>query len=364
MSPRKTTAAAQQKAKSHQNKKITQSIANEDLNKKLVPNSKWVQPKHGNSTRNTDLVGRGFSSITPDDSDSNGDSDHGEQDDSDEDKENEAEEPDEIAPSDTKRKKRGHQTGISISLSNTKIDGGVITRKRAWSNRVHEEEEIDRRTKASKPQTDGDALTSDDDDDYDGVDLISESDDDKDMEKEEEKLIIQSEEENDYLDRGTNPQNGEPESWEDFPDAGIPSVEENTFFSEHFSRTDPYSSSALYPPGSDVQGYSSPAVVPTVTRRVRFVDEVEGNNSSNSSGSDDDNDVFPDLFLQQDKLDASFRKMLEQDGASSDGEGSYWDLGFHDDQELDFGEVYGLDEEDSDMDGSSSGYESMLLKRD
>ena len=363
MSPRRGIVATQHKATSLQNKKkISHFPTPKDHTNKIDPKVKSANPKYGRSTQKNGSGGAGFSSITPDDSEPNSDSDPGEHDSDNDNKENEADEPDEIAPSDINRKKRGHQTGLSVSLSNTKIDGGVVTRKRAWSNRVHEEgeEETKQSTKTSKQRVEDGVLTSDDEDNYDGVDMISESGDERDLEKEEEQLIILSEEENPYLGEEEGLRNEFLDSWEGFEDAGLPNVEENPFFSEHFGRMNPNNSNALYH-RPDANRDSPPAATPSVTRRVRFVDEVGGSVSSSSNESEVDQEIFPDLFLQQDKLDPSFRKMLEQDGASSDSEGSYWDLGYHDDEQLELEKVHRLDQDEPKTDSSFSGYESTYL---
>ena len=362
MSPRRGTTATQQKATSPQNKKKLAHLSTHGgRTSKAEPKAKSVNPKYGRNTQKSNLGGASFSAITPEDSESDGDGDPGERDSDDDDKENEADEPDEIAPSDTSRKKRGHQTGLSVSLSNTKIDGGVVTRKRAWSNRAHEEEEAVQAKKMEKAQVEDAVVTSDDEDDYGGVDMISESGDERDLEKEEENMIILSEEENPFFREGEAFSSDVLESWEGFEDTGLPSVEEDPFFSEHFGRMNPNSSNALYP-GPDTNRNPSPAAAPPVTRRVRFVDEVGGDtSSSNSNEFEVDQEIFPDLFLQQDKLDPSFRKMLEQDGASTDSEGSYWDLGYHDDEQLELEKVHRLDQDGSETESSFSGYESTYL---
>ena len=365
MSPRRGTVATQHKATSLQNKKkVSHLPTHKDRTTKNDPKVKSVNPKYGRSTQKNGSGGPGLGSITPDDSEPNSEGDPGERDSDNDNKENEADEPDEIAPSDINRKKRGHQTGLSVSLSNTKIDGGVITRKRAWSNRAREEEEDKEETiqstKSSKLRVEDDVLTSDDEDNYDGVDLISESGDERDLEKEEEHVIILSEEENPFFGKEEALQGEFLDSWEGFEDTSLPNVEENPFFSEHFGRMAPNNSNALYH-RPDANRDSPPAATSSVTRRVRFVDEVGGSSSNSSNESEVDQEIFPDLFLQQDKLDPSFRKMLEQDGASSDSERSYWDLGYHDDERLELEKVHRLDQDEPKTDGSFSGYESTYL---
>ncbi|KAI1846910.1 hypothetical protein JX265_004880 [Neoarthrinium moseri] len=66
----------------------------------------------------------------------------------------------------------------------------------------------------------------------------------------------------------------------------------------------------------------------SVERRVRFagVSDSEGDTTETDEGIDDEyNKFFPDIFLDQDALDPSFRREIEHDDGSSDS-GSFWDL--------------------------------------
>lgn len=173
------------------------------------------------------------------------------------------------------------------------------------------------------------------DDDYGGVDLISDSEEDEpDVEEAEEQAIIDSAEEadddedeedadddDDDLDNTPRPsQDDEHGSWNGFEpeseeDLGI---QHNPFFDEQFARTHP-SVDALFTEDDDA---ASP------TRRVRF-DLAD----SDSADSEDDMDaLFPDIFLPQDRLDPSFRRMIEKDEeAESSSNESYWDINNSDD---------------------------------
>lgn len=241
-----------------------------------------------------------------------------------------ADEDDVIAPSVSSPHKRGHQTGLSISLSNTTIAHN--TRKRSWSNCTKEEDDNDFKRPKKLPKTESGNLEDEDSDTgYEGVDLISDSDDD-DTERDEEAMIIQSEEYNDDPLRPAS--SSSSDSWGGFPDNGI--AQESDFFTEHFERSNSVERSPIKP-----------------TRRVRFVDEVDEMESSCTNTTDLEDNFFPDLFLQQDRLDPRFRAIIEKE---SDSEGSYWDFGFgdhyiHDPSQ----EAEGRDNND----GESSGYESM-----
>ena len=261
-------------------------------------------------------------------------------------------EPSVNAPSETVRQKRGHQTGLSVSLSNTNLYSGGTPKKRTWGNRVREEDDMTRPVKLSKPVISESAVDSDDD--YAGVDQISESDEEE-YEKAEELQIVQSEEEYDH--GGKRPQPLRTASLEAWPgtnnDVHSTPVDDGGFFAEHFGRTDPYGSNALFSPAS-FDGFSFDEEVPTPKpqpRRVRFADDVRGSSSS-AVTTDAEQDLFPDLFLQQDSLDPSFRRLIEE-APYEDGGIFLFDIGL--------GDNNGREAERRQKDGgSSSGYESML----
>ena len=265
-----------------------------------------------------------------DDSDEDNDSEEAE-----DEQTTDANDEDVIAPSGRPTHKRGHQTGLSVSLSSATIAG--VNRKRTWSNRIQEEDDMKRPIKISREEVS--SLDSDEDDDsdagYEGIDLISESGD-EDMEREEEELIVRSEEEDnvegddkDDYDETRPGSASSSASWEGFENDDA--AQENSFFAEHFERTNAAQESLT-----------------KTARKVRFVDEVTGVETSSAESSDWEDDFFPDLMIQQDQLDPQFRAMLEKE---SDSSGSYWDLG------------YGNTDanNDSEEDGSSSGYESMFM---
>src|SRR5204862_884701 len=69
--------------------------------------------------------------------------------------------------------------------------------------------------------------------------------------------------------------------------------------------------------------------IPTDVEESTFFD-AQWELSSYCSSDDDEDNEFPDLFLDQDRLDPLVRSLIENDDdgvpRSSDGEGSYWDL--------------------------------------
>ena len=239
-----------------------------------------------------------------------------------------------IAPSISSPRRRGNQTGLSISLSNTGI--AHDTRKRSWSDRAKEEKNDDMKRPAKLTKREA-KNTEDEDSDagYEAVDLISDSDED-DTERDEEAMIIQSEQQDDdTLRPASSSSSSSSDSWIGFSDHGF--SQESNFFTEHFERTN-----------------SARKTSPKSTRKVRFVDEVDEVESTSADTTDLEDDFFPDLFLRQDRLDSRFRAIIEKE---SDSEGSYWDFGFGDHDIYD--PAQGLEGEGDDN-GESSGYESMF----
>jgi hypothetical protein len=96
------------------------------------------------------------------------------------------------------------------------------------------------------------------------------------------------------------------------------------------------------------------------TKRVRFDDEVQVSDSSSSESSELDSSVFPDLFLEQDKLPPILHQLLEFDHDEDDGDfaspqsdASFWDFGQDETRITQAG-----DSDDTDNDSAgSSGYD-------
>ncbi|KAL6152177.1 hypothetical protein ACJBU6_09058 [Exserohilum turcicum] len=99
-------------------------------------------------------------------------------------------------------------------------------------------------------------------------------------------------------------------------------------------------------------------------KRVRFDDDVQMSDSSSSESSELDSSVFPDLFMDQDKIPPSLHQLLEMDNdddngdmASPQSDISFWDF------EQNESRITQVDHSDDEGDGSSSessGYESDL----
>ena len=241
---------------------------------------------------------------------------------------------------------------------------------KAKARRMSKAEGKPRGTKRNSVETAGS-----DEDDYDAVDLISNSEEEEpEVEELEEKMIIDSEEENEAVVQSPLLSMGPPSvssgGWEGFDlDDGL-FLSDVPFFDEQISRDDPnlFNEVAIYNAATSLDGFGSQALeaectTSTPPRRVRFEEEVQRySDSTSTDGSDEEVDGFPDLFMQQDSLDPGFRLMIENDNdeddghSLTDGENSYWDL--KDQEELEL-ERHGLNgNNNSSSCGSSSGYES------
>jgi len=295
-------------------------------------------------------------------------------------------EPIAVAPSEDLKTGKGPRTGLSndparlrsaFAWKKQKLTGresagtGMSSRGKWKSGRTRLANTKRRKTKRESVGT-GEAS---DEDDYDAVDLISNSEEEEpEVEEMEEKMIIDSEEENEAVVQSPLLSVGPPSitsgGWEGFDlDDGI-FLSDVPFFDEQISRNDPnlFNEVAIYNAATSFedfgcQGLEGEAVTSPTPRRVRFEEEVQRySDSTSTDGSDEEEDSFPDLFMQQDSLDPSFRLMIENDNdeddghSLTDGESSYWDL--KDQEELEL-ERHGLNgDNNSSSCGSSSGYES------
>ena len=258
------------------------------------------------------------------------------------------------------RWRTGHQPSGVVS----KIAGNNRKRRCSTSSA---DEEISRRF-----QTHGKVLKSNTaentDDDYNAVDFISESDEEEpSMEKFEERMIIDSEEETTnrvgcpIMSDGLF---GTPSyGWRDFEYNDNMFLSDAHFFDAQMDEANPTTltnDNGSLNPIALLDRDLSPT--PPPSRRVHFVDDVSHSpDKANSIASDVDRDIFPDLFMDQDSLNSALQKFFEKDKADdahplTDSEGSYWNLEVNEDFEL---EKHGLDEDNSSNEScGSSGYES------
>lgn len=280
--------------------------------------------------------------------------------------ENNDEEPEALAPSVATVRACGLQTGrISPSIAT------ATGKKRSWSTSSEEEKEPRRHVKSPKFHKSKAKLADvSDDDDYNGVDLISDSDEgEPDLEKLEERMIIDSEEENEEtVFPPPSPfyaQDTSSDHWQGFHfDDGL-FTSDVPFFDDQIGHID--SEPAATVPSSDsttVPRHRSSSSPPPA-RRVRFADDiVDGFNGAISTASSANDDIFPDLFLNQDSLDPAFRQLIENDNDDHrqeliDAGLPFWDAEEGEDFQL---EKHGLEDGTSSEAGSSSGYESRFFR--
>lgn len=211
---------------------------------------------------------------------------------------------------------------------------------------------VARKTRKGTHTTDGSS-----DDDYTGVDLISDSEEDEpDVEGLEEQAIIDSEDD-DVAHLPLSQPDDDHSSWGGFDLDDGNSVEDFPFFDESMARGAAPDVSA-WNTSDTMQGGTSEAT-PRRASRVTF--DVS---SSESGHSDAEDEIFPDIFLDQNSLDPTFRRAIENDNdnddeAASSEDGSYWDFRGEDGNAI--VEEAEIVEDGSGSDSSScgsSGYES------
>lgn len=201
-----------------------------------------------------------------------------------------------------------------------------------------------------------------DDEDYSGLNLIPDDDSDVElMEQQEESFILQEEQQATTL-------------LNDFRDARRLSLEscisDNIFdvtapLDDAFiSGLSDYGFAQFFEPEA-LPASPDPAVKrkysDSSTKRVRFDDEVQVSDSSSSESSELDTSVFPDLFLEQDKLPPILHQLLEFDNDDEEGDysspqsdASFWDFG---QDESRITQADHSDDTDEDS-AESSGYDS------
>ena len=292
-------------------------------------------------------------SISSDDSSSE-DMNSGNEDDDDEDGEDSSEDDDEdstpaaFAPSYGGKKRLGHKTGrtggVSL-LQDRKLKGEQDAA--AADDDVNEDAISVSSVSSVSP---GDIDDSDDSDDYQGVDEVSDGEDEELMlEKIEEEIILESENERSTLSRLAGSVSGGDE-W-----TGLDDLEHRPFYSagSFFDDEHLLLQSGGHSDAVDA-GMTSEAAETPVQRRVHF----ETDDSSDSDKSSDEDELFPD-FLHQDQLDPDLRRMIETDSTPGRSQTSL-DL-FVNSDFCDLPDnIYHVEESDNSM-GSSSGYECRFL---
>lgn len=189
----------------------------------------------------------------------------------------------------------------------------------------------------------------DSDSDYAAVDEISDDDEDLDVEKLEEQMILESEDEGHKADSIFSASDTPHlDEW-----AGFGSFDDHILFSTEPSLED-HLYSALETFGET--DFTSEAVETPVQRHVHFVVEDDDADSDSSSDSRDGStdDEIPGDFLQQDSLDPTLRRMIDNDydAGSSQRQGDIFG-------ESDFSHPANIYHVESDaVSDGSSGYET------
>ncbi|KAF1978669.1 hypothetical protein BU23DRAFT_230291 [Bimuria novae-zelandiae CBS 107.79] len=205
-----------------------------------------------------------------------------------------------------------------------------------------------------------------DDEDYSGVNLVPEDDDSEieDIEKQEESFIIQDEEQSTaaLINQFTDARRLSLESLasEDIFDFTAP-LDDSFGMNNSDMGFARFFEPAPIPASPDVAAKRK--FSDSSTKRVRFDDEVQMSDSSSSSSDELDSSLYPDLFLDQDKIPASLSQLLDYDHDEDNGdydspasEASFWDFG-HDDLHQ---STQGTEDFDESSDPGSSGYETDL----
>ncbi len=205
-----------------------------------------------------------------------------------------------------------------------------------------------------------------DDEDYSGVNLIPD-DDDSDlelMEQQEESYILHEEQQattllNEYRDARRL-------SLDSSASENIFSV--NTPLGHTFMSSLPDFGFGQFFEPEALPASPDPAVKrkysDSSTKRVRFDDEVQVSDSSSSESSELDSNVFPDLFLDQDKLPPVLHHLLEMDDdgngdiTSPMSDGSFWDFGQDEPRNA---PVDQSDDADDDSSDDSSGFDCTVV---
>ncbi|KAF2687466.1 hypothetical protein K458DRAFT_386282 [Lentithecium fluviatile CBS 122367] len=203
-----------------------------------------------------------------------------------------------------------------------------------------------------------------DDEDYSGVNLVPDDDESElNFEEQEESYIIQEEEQQ---------ATALISQYNDARRLSLDSHASDDIFNLTAPLGEIYS---MDPPGLNFSQFFEPEALPaspdpsakrkysdSSTKRVRFDDEVQVSDSSSTSSSELDSTLYPDLFLDQDKLPPSLTQLLEHDHDEDNGdydspasEMSFWDFGQEEAQTV---PARGADDFDELSEAGSSGYET------
>ena len=225
----------------------------------------------------------------------------------DEEDNDDVEDADVLAPPAHTSNETGSQAGLVHGMKG--LRDGKVGQKRRRQRESSDEEIVKARVKTAKARHGLDeAKARSDDEDYAGVDLISDTEEkDRTLEQIEEKIIIDSEEE-DGAFLSPNPfllgdWNGLDPMDDQF------SISNVALFEEPIRRSSGTDEDAVFEPTTVLN--EPPVSNPPPRRRVRFADILESASEGSAINSEDEDTTFPDLFLQQNHLDPSFRHAIE-----------------------------------------------------
>ena len=227
----------------------------------------------------------------------------------------------------------------------------------------------------AEPLNDG---SSDDDEVYNDVDLISESDGDEPaIEQVEEQMIIGSEEGEDVLGdvvSGTRSESSSAaEEGSDWSGGGLEDLlprGSSPFFDVAYAHLNPYFANEMEVINVATASDRAACRAASESKRVRFQEDLIKTDVSSSILPSEDGHPFTDLFVQQDQLNPHFRSLIENDqdedtgsSVSSDDPGPFagdersmneHDTGFGSEDEARPGS----------SEGSSSGYECEYFRHE
>lgn len=251
------------------------------------------------------------------------------------------EDADEMAPSDAIIQNNEDQTGHNIGMGMKSIANTGELRERSPKNIADGKQRTFQR-KALKPtrHVKGKNVESDDDeDDYSGVDLISDSEEEPTVEQLEEKVIIESEEE--YNSNCKTPpilSSISSDGWTGFDLEGDLFLSDVPYFDEQIGRTDPSilaEEIEIFNSTSFSQGFYDVELPPRLTppRRVRFAEDVRESDKSSAIASDmehNHNQGYGSFGLDdgQEGAASANRDSEDEDADSSSGRSSGYESGY------------------------------------
>lgn len=228
------------------------------------------------------------------------------------DSEDDSDKPKAFAPSGASIK---HQPGLQHAVSS--FQSFHESKKRTLSIGSEDSEIIQKPTKIHKSVQSSQIgyEASDDDDDYNAVDLISDCEEEgPTIEKLEENLIIESEKERDegFASQSIAKASLDDE-WEGFDLANTGHFSDLSMFEEQMERIE-YSAltddTDFFDPTIDIESTANTSP----GRRVHFADDLfAGSTNVSRTTFGADSDSFSALFVQQDDLDPDFRRQIEND---------------------------------------------------